>query len=609
MYLRECLIENVGSLQFLDLSLPFGEDETPKPLVLVGRNGSGKSILLSHVVDALIEFAKGAYQDILDEQGGLQNPYFKIVGKTNQRTGADFGIALLRFSDGEAAHCYVDKSGVLEADDYADRARERFPSVTSWPAEGNHKAAPIPQDYAERFFRDSSVCYFPSARHERPHWLNPEGVKDEPIFYFAENYAGRLYKPVVVESAAEENKQWLLSVVLDSRAEVQPVVTQDDPPQLSLNIASNQHDLWLLWQSRLMVDRVLKDVVQDNSARLSLGYRSGGHQLFVQTDSGAIPSLDHLSSGQANLFNLFTTIIRYADRGDINKSHRLQDVEGIVLVDEIEAQAHSDLQHEVLPKLLKLFPKVQFILTSHSPLFLLGMEKAYGSDGFQIVDMPGGQIITTERFSEFERSWEYYRQTAAYEQQIEVALKDGSKPLVLTEGETDPKYILTALELLKREDLLDALDVQWVGTQGPQGPVNAGDRALNHTRNVLVANPDLTNRRVLLLYDSDTNKPAEDEGAVSVRCLPKNESNTRAKKGIENLLPAEIFEDRFYQARTTFGDYGERKEIQEFDKVAFCRWVCGERRQADDLASFSSIITIFEEFLVDPAATARAEST
>jgi hypothetical protein len=55
-------------------------------------------------------------------------------------------------------------------------------------------------------------------------------VKDEPIFYFAENYAGRLYKPVVVESAAEENKQWLLSVVLDSRAEVQPVVTQDDPP-------------------------------------------------------------------------------------------------------------------------------------------------------------------------------------------------------------------------------------------------------------------------------------------------------------------------------------------------------------------------------------------
>jgi ABC-type sulfate/molybdate transport systems ATPase subunit len=45
MYL-ECLLENVGPLEFVDLSLPFDEDGNSKPLVLVGRNGSGKSILL-----------------------------------------------------------------------------------------------------------------------------------------------------------------------------------------------------------------------------------------------------------------------------------------------------------------------------------------------------------------------------------------------------------------------------------------------------------------------------------------------------------------------------------------------------------------------------------
>lgn len=498
----------------------------------------------------------------------------------------------------------------MDPGDYAGRMGDRFASVASWPVEGNHKAAPIPNEYAERFFRGSSVCYFPSARHERPHWLNLEGVKDEPVFYFAENYAGRLHKPVVVESAAQENKQWLLSVVLDSRAEVQPVVVQQDPPEVRLGITSDQNELWLLWQSRLMVDSVLKEVMQDSTARLGLGYRSGGHQLSILTDSGTIPSLDHLSSGQANLFNLFVIIIRYADRGDISKSFRLQDIEGIVLVDEIEAQAHSELQYEVLPRLLKRFPKVQFVLTSHSPLFLLGMEREYGSEGLQIVDMPGGNTITTERFSEFERSWAYYRQTAAaYEREIEGALRGGSRPLVLTEGETDPKYISTALEFLGRKDLLDALDVQWVGTQGPQGPLNAGDKALNHTRNVLAANPDLTNRRVLLLYDSDTRKPSEDAGPVSVRCLPKNEENTKARKGIENLLPAEIFEDRFYPSRTAFGDYGERKEIQEFDKAGFCRWVCDERRRADDLAGFSSVAAILDEFLADPATAEKAEGT
>lgn len=602
MYLRECLIENVGPLGYVDLSLPFDDENSrPKPVVLVGRNGSGKSILLSHVVDALIEFAKIAYRDILVGQGGLQNPYFKIVGGSNQRSGEDFGVALLRFSDGESTHCYVDKSGTLNPSDYAEKMEGRFPSVASWPVEGNHKAAPIPEDYSRRFFRESSVCYFPSARHERPHWLNPEGVKDEPIFYFAENYSDRLYKPVIVESAAQDNKQWLLDVVLDSRAEFQPVAV-GDPPQIGFQVVGNAQDLLYMQASRNNVQTLLKSVLQDDSAQFVLNYRTlSPYRLSIHRESGLVPSLDHLSSGQANLFNLFATVIRYADRVDISKSFQLPEITGIVLIDEIEAQAHSDLQYEVLPKLLKLFPKVQFIITSHSPLFLLGMEREYGSEGFRIVDMPSGQTITTERFSEFERSWEYYRRTAAYERDLGEALRAGTKPKVLTEGETDPKYIKTALELLGRRDLADALDIEWVGAQGRQGPVNTGQKGLDHTRNVLGANPDLTNRRVLLLYDCDTNKPAEDAGQVSVRSLPKNEGNAKARKGIENLLPAELFERRFYPSRTIIGDYGERRTVEEFDKMGFCRWVCEERKQADDFDGFSSVVAILDELFVPSA--------
>jgi hypothetical protein len=201
MYLQDCLIENVGPLEFIDLTLPFNGDGTPKPVVLVGRNGSGKSILLSHVVDALIEFAKSAFRDILLGQQGTENPYFKIVGGTNQRLGTGYGIALLRFSDGETTHCYADKSGVLDPTDYADKMGDRFPGAASWPTGGNHKQASMPSEYAQRFFKTSAVCYFPSARHERPHWLNPNAVKDDPIFYIAENYQDHLYKPVIVESA------------------------------------------------------------------------------------------------------------------------------------------------------------------------------------------------------------------------------------------------------------------------------------------------------------------------------------------------------------------------------------------------------------------------
>jgi hypothetical protein len=123
-------------------------------------------------------------------------------------------------------------------------------------------------------------------------------------------------------------------------------------------------------------------------------------------------------------------------------------------------------------------------LTSHSPLFLLGMEKVYGNEGFQIIDVPGGQTITTERFSEFQRSWEYYRRTAAYEEEIRNRLATGAKPLVLTEGETDVQYIRTALELFTRQDILDAVDIEWVGVQGERGPLNTGQKGLDNTRNV-----------------------------------------------------------------------------------------------------------------------------
>ena len=70
--------------------------------------------------------------------------------------------------------------------------------------------------------------------------------------------------------------------------------------------------------------------------------------------------------------------------------HDASDVRGIVVVDEIELHLHARHQYEVLPNLIRLFPKVQFILTSHSPLFVLGMESLFGEDGFALHRLPGG---------------------------------------------------------------------------------------------------------------------------------------------------------------------------------------------------------------------------
>ncbi len=52
-----------------------------------------------------------------------------------------------------------------------------------------------------------------------------------------------------------------------------------------------------------------------------------------------------------------------------------KDIEGIVLIDEFDNHLHPKWQRMLVEKLTKLFPKVQFIVSTHSPIPFLGAPK------------------------------------------------------------------------------------------------------------------------------------------------------------------------------------------------------------------------------------------
>ncbi|MDR1084953.1 MAG: hypothetical protein LBP22_08875 [Deltaproteobacteria bacterium] len=85
------------------------------------------------------------------------------------------------------------------------------------------------------------------------------------------------------------------------------------------------------------------------------------------------------------------------------KSIKLDDISGIVVIDEVGLHLYSSLQRDILPKPIKRFPKVQFIITYHSPLFILGMEEACGTDGYELIQMPEGGKIGEKCFQNFKR--------------------------------------------------------------------------------------------------------------------------------------------------------------------------------------------------------------
>lgn len=79
MYLEQIQIQNYGPIKDIDYKLPFNEDGTPKSVVLIGKNGSGKTLLLANVIHSLIEFKKHNYT-VLNEVD--KNMYYRY-GKTS----------------------------------------------------------------------------------------------------------------------------------------------------------------------------------------------------------------------------------------------------------------------------------------------------------------------------------------------------------------------------------------------------------------------------------------------------------------------------------------------------------------------------------------------
>lgn len=53
-----------------------------------------------------------------------------------------------------------------------------------------------------------------------------------------------------------------------------------------------------------------------------------------------------------------------------NTTHEALNAEGIVLIDEIDLHLHPEWQQRILPDLMRTFPNIQFIVTTHSPQVL-----------------------------------------------------------------------------------------------------------------------------------------------------------------------------------------------------------------------------------------------
>jgi len=79
--------------------------------------------------------------------------------------------------------------------------------------------------------------------------------------------------------------------------------------------------------------------------------------------------IEQLSDGYRTMLAMIMDIAARMAEANPNREIPLE-IEGIILIDEIELHLHPGWQQTILPSILKTFPNLQFIVTTHSPQVL-----------------------------------------------------------------------------------------------------------------------------------------------------------------------------------------------------------------------------------------------
>ena len=126
-------------------------------------------------------------------------------------------------------------------------------------------------------------------------------------------------------------------------------------------------------------ESALRILFDDETIKLEYNYKE--YDFKIHQSGREAFGFDQLSDGYSSVIHIVSDLIMRMDKNWILKNNLSQyDVEGIVLIDELESHLHIELQKKILPFLTEFFPRIQFIVTTHSPYILNSILNAKAYD-------------------------------------------------------------------------------------------------------------------------------------------------------------------------------------------------------------------------------------
>ena len=311
-FFTDIKIEKVRHLE--NIRIPLGTQKR-KHLILTGKNGSGKTSVLEAMVRYIQSFL-GEDSIALEKIRRLQKYYFALNNlKDSEQNRQEFYKKSLN-SEGE-----------------------ELKNLTSEIVLNSNSNIQLKEKYERGNF---IFAYYRAQREFQVEtYENIEKVELQNKYNIVENPGAKLTKYLVDLKATQ-------------------AFTKDVKKAEKID----------RWFKRF--ENILKTIFEDE--HLELKFNDETFQFSIHESDRESFDFNTMSSGYAAVLDIINDLIM---RMEAQSGLRAEfDMEGIVLIDEIETHLHLELQKKILPVLTELFPNIQFIITTHSPFILSSLDDA-----------------------------------------------------------------------------------------------------------------------------------------------------------------------------------------------------------------------------------------
>lgn len=207
-----------------------------------------------------------------------------------------------------------------------------------------------------------------------------EGDVNTLLPLFAYYGAGRLWMQKKEKKGSTELKQFTRFSgyidCLDSASNEKMMLKWFE--KMTLLELQNQNQIPELQVVKKAIVYCFKNAMEVEAAEVSFDIASHSLELKYEDSYGEWHKhpLNDLSDGYRNTLSLIADIaFRMALLNPQCLEHVLDMTEGIVLIDEIDLHLHPKWQQRIISDLQTIFPKVQFIVTTHAPAVIQSVKK------------------------------------------------------------------------------------------------------------------------------------------------------------------------------------------------------------------------------------------